>query len=52
MSVYEAVIDLVGTPPAGFEILVWIFAALVLFFLVNATFNILNALLNWIGGKR
>lgn len=51
MSVYQAVIDLVGTPPAGFEILVWIFSALFLLFLVKSAFSVLYSVLGWIGGK-
>lgn len=52
MQIYDAVIDLVGTPPAGYEILVWVFSALVMFFLVRSVFSIINSILNWVGGKR
>lgn len=50
-SIYEAVIALVGTPPAGYEVLVWVFSALVLFFLLRSVFGIINSLLTWVGGK-
>lgn len=52
MSVYEALISLVGEPPAGYDILVWIFAAVVLLFLIRSAFSIISSVLDWIGGRR
>lgn len=51
MSVYEAVIALVGDPPPGYDILVWIFAAIVLIFLITSAFNVLYALLKFISDR-
>lgn len=51
MSIYEAVISLVGDPPLGYDILVWIFAAIVLIFLITSAFNVLYALLKFISDR-
>lgn len=51
MSVYEAVVALVGDPPAGFDVLVWIFSAVVLLFLIRSVFGIISSVLEWIGGR-
>lgn len=51
MSVYEAVIQLIGEPPAGYDILVWVFSALFLFFLIRSVFSILHSVISYIGGK-
>lgn len=52
MQVYDAVIDLVGPVPEGFEVLVWVFSCLILFFLVRSVFGILASVLGWMGGRR
>lgn len=51
MQIYDAVISLVGAAPSGFDILVWIFSALLLFFLLRSVFSILHSVISWIGGK-
>lgn len=51
MQIYDALISLVGEPPVGYEILVWIFSALVLIFLLRSVFSILYAVISWIGGR-
>lgn len=51
MSIYEAVISLVGEAPPGFDILVWIFSSIVLFYLIRCVFSIISSLLQWIGGQ-
>lgn len=51
MSLYEAVLDLLGTPPAGYEIVVYVLCFVMLLYLVTCAFSIIAALLNYIGGK-
>lgn len=52
MSIYEAVIDLIGQPPSGFEPVVWCVSAVVLIFLVRTAFSVVASVLDWIGGRR
>lgn len=49
MSVYEAVIELIGPPPPGYEILVWFLAGIILLFLIRSAFGILSSLLDYLG---
>lgn len=51
MSVYEAVLNLVGPIPAGYEVLVWVFAAVVLLYMLTSVFSIIASVVNWISGK-
>lgn len=51
MSIYEAILELVGDVPAGYEMIAWIFAAIVLLYLLCSTFSIIVSVLNWIAGK-
>ncbi len=51
MSVYEAVLELVGPIPAGYEVLAWIFGSLVLLYLLCSVFSVISAVLNWISGR-
>lgn len=51
MAIYEALIDLVGPVPAGFEIIAWVMAAIVLFYLVTCAMSIIGAVVNFISGK-
>lgn len=48
---YEAMVNLIGTPLLGFEPLYHVGAILILIWLLNSVFSILWAVLNWIGGK-
>lgn len=48
---YEALVNLIGDPPVGFEPLIYIGAILVLIWLLSSVFSILWSVLNWIGGK-
>lgn len=48
---YEALIELIGEVPTGFEPLVYVFACVVLLWLLSTVFSILWSLLSWIGGK-
>lgn len=43
--------DLIGVLPAGYEPLLWVFACLVLLWLLQSTFSLIWSLLSWIGGK-
>lgn len=51
MSIYEAVISLVGDPPPGYDILVWIFSAIVLIYLIASAFNVLYGLFRFISDR-
>lgn len=48
---YEAVVNLIGEVPVGFEPLVYVGCILVLLWLLTSVFSILWSLLGWIGGK-
>ena len=52
MSVYEALLELVGPVPEGYEPLAWALAAVVLIYLLCSVFSILASVINWIAGKR
>lgn len=51
MSIYESVIALVGEVPVGFDIIAWIFSALVLIYLIRTVFSIISSILSWVGGQ-
>lgn len=51
MSIYESLIALVGDVPVGFDIIAWMFAAIVLIYLVRTVFSIISSLLSWVGGQ-
>lgn len=51
MLISDALQELVGTAPAGYEPLLWLMSCVVLFFLLTSAFSIIGAVLNWIGGK-
>lgn len=42
--------SLIGSPPAGYEFLEYVFIGFLLVFLVSAAFGILKSIFNWIGG--
>lgn len=50
-TVFDSLIALVGQPPAGYDILVWVIAAVFTLFLVSTAFSILFSFISWIGGK-
>ena len=47
----EAVVNLIGEVPLGYEPLVYIACILILLWLLSTTFSILWQIINWIGGK-
>lgn len=51
MSVCEAVIALVGDPPPGYDIVVWVCCCMILIYLITSAFSIVASIINWIGGK-
>lgn len=52
MSIYKAVIDLIGVPPAGYDIIVWIVCAVILLYIITSAFSILAAIFNFASGKK
>ena len=52
MDLYQAIVSLLGDPPPGYEILVWIFSGFILIFLLVNAFGILGAFLDFLLGKR
>lgn len=48
---YEAVVNLLGPVPVGFEPLVYVLCVPILLWLLTSVFSILWSLLSWIGGK-
>lgn len=48
---YEAVVNLIGEVPLGYEPLVYVACILILLWLLSTTFSILWQIINWIGGK-
>lgn len=51
MSLYEAVVALVGTPPAGYDIIAWMACVIVLLYLVCSAFSIVASVISYIGGR-
>lgn len=51
MSIYQAVLELVGPVPAGYEILCWLLAGIILVYLLCSAFSVIASIINWIGGK-
>lgn len=51
MSIIEAITELIGTPPPGYDIVVWIVASMILIYLLSCAFSIIGSIINWIGGK-
>ena len=51
MSLYEALLTLVGQPPAGYDIVVWVVAAVVLLYLLCSAFSIVASVISYIGGR-
>lgn len=51
MSVYQAILDLVGDVPVGYEPIAWIFAAIVLLYLLCSAFSVIASVVSWIGGR-
>lgn len=52
MDLYQAIVSFLGDPPAGYEILVWLFSGFVLIFLLINAFGILSAFLDFLLGRR
>lgn len=51
MSVYEAVVALVGLPPAGYDIVVWVVSAVICLYLITSAFSILASFVSSIFGR-
>jgi hypothetical protein len=51
MSVYAAIVALIGTPPAGYDIVVWVVCAVLLLYLITSAFSILASFIGFIAGK-
>ena len=51
MSILEAVLNLVGEVPVGYEPVAWIGGFLVLLYLLCSTFSVIAGLLKFIGGR-
>ena len=53
MSIYEALTGLIGQPPPGYEIVVWVVCAVTFVYTVTCAFGIIGSVFKWIaGGKR
>lgn len=51
MTIYDAMVELVGAVPAGYEIIAWMFAGAIFLFLIRSVFGILYSLFDWMGGR-
>lgn len=52
MALYNALVELIGEPPSGYDIVVWVVCVFILIFLLSNAFGILSAFLNFLLGKR
>ena len=52
MSVYETLIHLIGQPPPGYEIIVWVVGAVTFLFMLNCAYTIVSSVFKWISGGR
>lgn len=50
MAILQAVVELIGAPPADYDIVVWVMLCFVLLFLLSNTFAILGALFRFLRG--
>ncbi len=50
--IFDELRALIGSPPAGYEMLEYVIAAVLLVFLLQSCVSFVSALLNWVGGKR
>lgn len=50
-TIYDALIELVGAPPAGLEPLIYCISCVVLLFLLLSAFSFIGAVIKWIGGR-
>lgn len=48
-NIYEALVSLIGEPPAGLEFVVYILACLLVFMVVSSFVNIFSYIFKWIG---
>lgn len=51
MSISEAVLNLVGDIPLGYEPLLWLGSWIVLLYLLCSTFSVIVSLFKFIGGR-
>lgn len=52
MNIYDAIVELVGTPPSGLEPVIYVIACIILIFLLSTAFRLIGEVLSWIGGRR
>lgn len=52
MSVYEAMVTLIGEVPPGLEPVAWFVAAVITLYLIISAMSIVGAIVNAIGGRR
>lgn len=50
-TIYDALVNLVGTPPSGLEPLIYCMSCIVLLFLLLSAFSLIGAVVKWIGGR-
>ena len=51
MSVYEEILNLIGAPPPGYDILVWIAAALFFLYILASIISIFASLMRFTSGR-
>lgn len=49
---YEAVVNLIGVPPVGYEPLIYVLCIPVFLWLLSTVFSIFFTLVNWMEGRR
>lgn len=51
MTIYDAMQQLIGEIPVGYDVIAWMFAAAIFLFLLRSVFGILYSLFDWMGGR-
>lgn len=51
LSIYQAVLSLIGEAPVGFEFLPYVFSGMVLIYLLCSVFSIISSVINFIAGR-
>lgn len=51
MSVYAALLALIGDPPAGYDIVVWVVAAVFCLYLICSAFSVVWSVISHVGGR-
>lgn len=50
MSIYEAIVDIIGVPPVGYEPLLYVAVVLFVLFIISNAFMLIGGIIKKLGG--